>query len=185
MDEPGKLCVRLRRVRENIRAEVAGELLTADVSAKFEARLGEDRVQDSLVAVPTIVVTELYLLLWIFFIITIFSFTILFFNLPRDLYSIIQLFCQIVLKSAQFPKLTCPKTFLNLYNPGLNNVNYIEDDKPGWQMQEDHKLGLAAPVPAHPVPGQLPHPQLRLSPGGEGRVVLTGGPFSIQFYTVT
>ena len=60
MDEPGKLCVRLRRVRENIRAEVAGELLTADVSAKFEARLGEDRVQDSLVAVPTIV-------LWIFF----------------------------------------------------------------------------------------------------------------------
>ena len=50
---------------------------------------------------------------------------------------------------------------------------YIEDDKPGWQMQEDHKLGLAAPVPAHPVPGQLPHPQLRLSPGGEGRVVLT------------
>ena len=60
VDEPGKLCVRLRRVRENIRAEVAGELLTADVSAKFEARLGEDRVQDSLVAVPTIV-------LWIFF----------------------------------------------------------------------------------------------------------------------
>ena len=87
MDEPGKLCVRLRRVRENIRAEVAGELLTADVSAKFEARLGEDRVQDTLVAVPTIVVTELYLLLWIFFIITIFSFTLLF-NLPKDLYSI-------------------------------------------------------------------------------------------------
>ena len=100
MDEPGKLCVRLRRVRENIRAEVAGELLTADVSAKFEARLVEDHVQDTLVAVP------------------------------------------------------------------------------GWQMQEDHKLGLAAPVPAHPVPGQLPHPQLRLSPGGEGRVVLAGGPFS-------
>ena len=87
MDEPGKLCVRLRRVRENIRAEVAGELLTADVSAKFEARLGEDHVQDTLVAVPTIVVTELYLLLWIFFIITIFSFTLLF-NLPKDLYSI-------------------------------------------------------------------------------------------------
>ena len=57
MDEPGELCVRLRRVRENIRAEVAGELLTADVSAKFEARLGEDHVKDSLVAVPTIVVT--------------------------------------------------------------------------------------------------------------------------------
>ena len=107
------------------------------MSAKFEARLGEDHVQDTLVAVPTVssmsdgVVSSI---MDFFFIITIFSFTILFFNLPRDLYSIIQLFCQIVLKSAQFPKLTCPKTFLNLYNPGLNNVNYIEDDKPGWQM---------------------------------------------------